>query len=399
MIGHLTSVFGRAAQLLFLAFTFVIFLSVTAFAQTFSFSSVAVEGTFRTEPSTVIALADIPRGQALSGSELAERQQRVQSSGFFQSVEFIPQGSRLVIRVVERPTINRINIEGNRALEDEVLLSLISSQTRRIYSPAQAEADALLIQDAYAESGRFAATVRPQIIRRANARVDLVFEVTEGRVIEIERVGFVGNRVYSDRRLRRVVDSKQAGAFRAIINRDTFRSGRIDFDRQLLRDFYSSRGYIDFRVVDVTSEFSRERGATFITFNVIEGQQFRVGELSASSTIAEIDAASFAQAIRMRSGRIFSPVMVDNEVARLERLALRNGLDFIRVDPVITRDSRNGEVDIDFRLIRGPRIFVQRIDIEGNETTLDRVIRRQFDTVEGDPLNPRERGVYRHLWS
>lgn len=361
----------------------------TALAQNFAFTSVAVAGNASIPASTIVALADIPRGTALSASELADRQAAVQASGLFESVEFVPQGGRLLIRVVERPVINRINIEGNRQLEDDVLLGLLSSQPRRVFTPQAAEADALAIQNAYAEAGRFAATVRPQIIRRANNRVDLVFEVVEGRVIEIERVGFVGNRAYSDRRLRRVIDSKQAGALRQLIQRDTFAEGRVAVDQQLLRDFYTSRGYADFRVLDITTEFSRERGATFITFNIAEGPQFRFGELTASTSLPGVNIEPFRRAIRARPGRIYSPTIVDNEIARLERLALRQGLDFVRVDPVITRNPRSRTLDIDFRLVRGPRIFVQRIDIEGNETTLDRVIRRQFDTVEGDPFNPR----------
>ncbi|MEO1238931.1 MAG: outer membrane protein assembly factor BamA [Pseudomonadota bacterium] len=389
MTGQFGSAIGRGLRAGIHSFLLLLAFTTFAAAQSFLFGSVTVEGNFRTEPATIVSLAGIPAGQPVTAAELSAAQQRVQASGFFQTVEFIPQGRNLVIRVVERPTVNRINIEGNRSLDDEVLLALVTSQPRRIYSPSQAEADAIAIQNAYAEAGRFAASVRPRIIRRANARVDLVFEVTEGRVIETERIGFVGNRAFSDRRLRRVVDSKQAGTFRAIIRRDTFVSGRIPFDRQLLRDFYASRGYIDFQVLDVSSEFSRERGATFITFNVAEGQRFRVGQITARSEVPEAEAADFRRVVRMRSGQVFSPVALDNEVARLERLALRQGLDFVRVDPIVTRNRPDGVVDVEFRIIRGPRVFVQRIDIEGNETTLDRVIRRQFDTVEGDPLNPR----------
>ncbi|MEM9707525.1 MAG: outer membrane protein assembly factor BamA [Pseudomonadota bacterium] len=370
-------------------FLFILSGTLPVLAQTFSFSSVAVEGNSRIEGPTIVDLAGVAPGQSLSASELADSQQRVQASGFFQSVEFVPQGNRLLIRVVERPSINIINIEGNRAIDDDTLLAALSSEPRQIYSPVQAEADALTIQAAYAEAGRFAATVTPSIIRRSNNRVDLVFEVVEGRVVEIERIGFVGNRAFSDRRLRRVIDSKQAGALRNIIRRDTFVADRIGFDQQLLRDFYASRGYVDFQVLDVSSEFSRERGATFITFNLAEGQQYRVGEITASSTISGVDARIFRDAVRIRQGQIFSPLALDNEINRLEQLALIEGLDFVRIDPVVSRDNRNLELDIDFRVIRGPRIFVERIDIEGNETTLDRVIRRQFDTVEGDPLNPR----------
>jgi outer membrane protein insertion porin family len=361
-----------------------------ALAQSYSFSSVAVEGTQRIEPGTVLSYAEIPRGQTVTAGELNAAYQRVLGSGLFEQVEFIPQGGRLVIRVTEFPTINVVSFEGNRRINDEALAAIVRSQSRRVYSPTVAEQDAAAITEAYAQAGRFAATVTPRIIRRSENRVDLVFEILEGAVVENERISFVGNRTFSDRRLRQVLATKQAGIFRRLVQRDTFVADRIEFDKQLLRDFYLSRGYVDFEVLSVTSEITRRRDAFFITFNVREGQQFRFGEITTVSEIPEADAELYGREIRIKSGGVYSPTLVDNTIARLETLALRQGLDFVRVEPRVSRNDRAQTLDIEFAIVRGPRIFVERIDIEGNVTTLDRVVRQRFRTVEGDPFNPRE---------
>ncbi|MEZ5912180.1 MAG: outer membrane protein assembly factor BamA [Paracoccaceae bacterium] len=359
-------------------------------AQTFQFSSVQVEGNDRVEPGTILSYAGIARGQAVSQAGLNDAYQRIVNSGLFETVELSPQGGTLVIRVQEYPTINVIAFEGNRKLKDDKLAELVQSKSRFVFSPRQAEADAQAIATAYRDGGRFNATVTPKIIRRDGNRVDLVFEIAEGKVSEIERLSFVGNRAYSDRRLRQVLETKQAGLLRTLISRDTFIADRVELDKQLLRDFYLSRGFVDFQILGVSSEFARERDGFFLTFNIREGQQFRVGQVSAISEVDEADAEEFRQVIRLRPGVVYSPSIIENNIARMEGLALRKGLNFIRVEPRITRNERARTLDVEFAITKGPRVFVERIDIEGNTTTLDQVVRRQFKTVEGDPFNPRE---------
>lgn len=358
-------------------------------AQSYRFTSVEIQGNQRVDAATVLSYAGIGRGQTLSAGELNDAYQRIVASGLFETVEIIPQGAKLVIAVTEYPTINIINFEGNQRLKDEDLQAIIRSQSRRVYSPRLAEADAAAIVVAYEQSGRLAATVEPRIIRRSDNRVDLVFEITEGRVVEVNRISFVGNRAYSERRLRRALETKQAGLFRALVKSDTFIADRIEFDKRVLADFYQSRGYIDFQVLSVSSELTRNRDGFLITFNVQEGQQFRVGNVTVSSDLAEIDPLEFQNALKMRAGTVYSPALVETNITRLEQLALKKRLNFIRVEPRITRNDRDLTLDVEFVLSKGPRVFVERIDIEGNVTTLDRVIRRQFTTVEGDPFNPR----------
>ena len=359
-------------------------------AQTFRFSTVVVEGNQRIETATILTYAGITSGEAVSAGAVNDAAQRIRAAGLFESVDLVPSGNRLVIRVVEYPTVSRINFEGNSRLSDDELSAVVRSQSRRVYSPSQAEQDVAAITEAYAQQGRINATVTPRIIRRSDNRVDLVFEVFEGGVSEVGRIGFVGNRSYSDRRLRGVLETKQVGIFRAIISRDTFVADRVDFDQQVLSDFYRSRGYVDFQVQNVDVSLTRERDAYLITYNIQEGQRFRFGNVSVISEIDEADSVVFEDGLHLRSGSYYSPTAIETNIARIERLAIRQGINFMRVEPRITRNDRDLTLDIEFVLVRGDRIFVERIDIEGNNTTLDRVVRNQFTVVEGDPFNPRE---------
>ena len=361
-----------------------------ALAQSFRFTTVQIDGNNRIEAGTILSYAGIERGKTVSIGELNDAYQRIVASGLFETVEIEPRGNRLVIKVVEFPTVNLISFEGNRRLKDAQLEGLIKSQSRRVFSPAQAERDAATIAQAYADSGRLAARVTPRIIRRSDNRVDLVFEIFEGRLSEISRIGFVGNKVYSDRRLRRVLESKQAGLLRQVIRQDTFAEDRLAFDQQVLKDFYFSRGYVDFRTTSVNAELARERDGYFVTFNIQEGQQFRFGEVSVVSDYTEADADLYNSVVRIKEGSVYSPTLVEAAIARIEGLAVREGLDFLRVEPRIIRNDRDLTLDVEFVLSRGPRIFVERIDIEGNTSTLDRVVRHRFRISEGDPFNPRE---------
>ena len=366
------------------------YMTGAVYAQSFTFDNVEIAGNTRIEAASIEAFAGIRRGETISAAQLNDALQSVLSSGLFENVILTPRSNTLMIEVAEFPTINEINVEGNRRLNDELFKGLITSQPRRVYSPSVAEQDAELIVQAYAEQGRLAATVKPSIIRRPDNRVDLVFEVTEGRVVEIERLSFTGNRAYSDRRLRSVLQTKQAGIFRQFVSRDTFIEDRLNFDRQLLTDFYASRGYVDFNIQGVSSELTRERDAFLITFDIEEGQQFRLGSVDVVSLRDDVDSTDFQDVLKLGRSPVYSPKLIDISIDRLERRALELGLNFVRANPRVTRNDRDLTIDVTFELIGGDRVFVERIDIEGNSTTLDRVIRRQFQIVEGDPFNARE---------
>lgn len=360
-----------------------------AIAQDFSFSRIDVDGNKRIETSTIITYSGLTTDQVFGADDLNRAYQSILASGLFESVEVVPNGNRLVIKVNEFPTVNQIAFEGNRRVNDNTLKSIVGLQPRRVFNPDKVDADRTAIAQVYADQGRLAARVSPKIIRRSDNRVDVIFEIFEGGLTEIERIGIVGNKVFSDRRLRRVLDTKQAGFLRLFVRRDTFLADRIEFDKRLLTDFYNARGYIDFQVNDVNAELTEENNAYFVTFNVREGQMFRFGDVTLTSERSDIDVEDFQIAISAETGDVYSPTLMEKNLSRLEARATQLGLDFVRVTPRVTRNDADLTLDVEFVLEQGERVFVERIDITGNTTTLDRVIRRQFRISEGDPFNPR----------
>ncbi|MCG7492599.1 outer membrane protein assembly factor BamA [Thalassobius sp. Cn5-15] len=381
---------GMGIALFLSATTALTSVPLSVAAQSFRFNTVAIEGNQRIEDGTILTYAGISRGQSVSAGELNAAYQRILESGLFESVDITPRGGTLVIEVKEFPTVNQVRIEGNRRLKDDDLLQFLDVKPRLVFDPATAEKDAATIADVYNSRGRLASRVTPKIIRRSDNRVDVVFEVFEGDITEIERISFVGNAIYPDRRLRRVLTTKQAGLLRRFVQTDTFVEDRIEFDRQVLSDFYMSRGYVDFRVVGVNAELAQERDGYFITFNIHEGDQFKVGQITTTSNLSNVDPDEFQAELKLTAGDIYTPTAIENAISRLEGLANKKGLNFVRVEPRISRNDRDLTLDVEFELVRGPRVFVERIDIEGNTTTQDQVLRRQFRIVEGDPFNPRE---------
>ncbi|GHE01346.1 outer membrane protein assembly factor BamA [Allgaiera indica] len=359
-------------------------------AQSYRFTSIKVEGNQHIESGTIVSILHLQRGKALSAADLNDAYQRLAQKHLFESIVLTPRGNTLVVKVTEYPTIDKIAFEGNERYKDKELSKLIKSTAHRVYSPAQAEADAATIAKFYYARGRYAAIVTPKIIKRPDNAVDLVFEIREGKTTEVQRISIIGNQHFTNRRLRQVLATKQAGLLHQFIQSDTYLHERIAEDRQKLTEFYQRRGFIDFEILDVASEFERNRSGFFLTFTVHEGLPYTFGKITMASDVPGLSAKPYEKALRIRAGSTYSPLVMKDNIRRIENILAEQGVTFVTVDPVITRDRANQKLNIVFTLKKSPRVFVQRIDIQGNTTTLDRVIRRQFHTAEGDPFNPRK---------
>ncbi len=359
-------------------------------AQVRAFSRIDVEGNQRIDADTIRVYAGVVPGQRVSEAELNAGLRRLFDTGLFEDVVFTPRGSVLVISVVENPTINFINFEGNDRIDDETLATVINLRERLAYSRAAAEEDAQRIVEAYAQSGLYNATVTPVIIRLEDNRVNLVYEIAEGVPTRVQRIAFTGNRVYSDNRLRRAIETGQAGLFSFIFNNASYDQAKLELDRQLLREFYLERGYVDFEVRSATAELAQERNGFFVNFTVSEGEQYRFGDVSLVVLPQRLDPADFEDQIKIDSGDVYQASEVENTIERLALRANEAGYAFVEVTPRINKNEDARTIDIDFELSDGPRVFIERIDIRGNTQTLDRVIRRQFHVQEGDAFNARE---------
>lgn len=361
-----------------------------AYSQSYSYDRIDVVGNLRIDRDSIIRISELPESGTVSSGDLNEAFKHLSDRELFQNITIVPKSRLLEITVEEYPLINEISIEGNKRIKDDVIEPFITSKSRQVYLPSRALLDAETISRLYFARGRLAATVTPKIIRRRDNRVDLIFEIAEGKVVEVERLSFIGNQAFSDEKLRKQLETRQAGALRALIKKDTFFDSRLELDKTLLRDFYLDNGYVDFEIESATVELSRERDAFFINFKINEGQQYTFGELLASTELEDVDTEEFLGTIKIEAGDIFSPNSLVSARERMEFLASEKEMTFARVVPRTRINSENNTVDVDFVIEIGPRVIVERIEIEGNVTTKDYVIRREFTTVEGDPLNAEE---------
>ncbi len=354
------------------------------------FSAILVVGNQTLPSETVIAFSGIDLSQSLSSADINEALRRLYASGLFADVDIRAAAGRLIITVVENQTIGIVNFEGNSSFSDADLAGLVTSQARRPLDRATIESDARKIAQLYTQSAQFTAQVTPVIIQLADGRANLVFEITEGRVGRVESINFVGNARYTDRRLRRVIPTSESGFLNFLYNSDNFSIERANADRAALLEFYRNRGFVDVDVRSSLSEFALDRDGFFLTYTVNEGASYDFGSSTVSTELAGVDAAEFTRLIKSREGRIYKASRVEDTIEAIEAEATRMGLPFLRAVPRVTKNEADGTIDINYVLVNGQRIYVERIDIRGNSQTLDRVIRREFDMAEGDAFNPRK---------
>ena len=361
----------------------------TVYAQQNKISSVEIIGNKRIATNTILSIADIYEGNIYSSSDINSALQKLKASKYFRTVTLSMKGNDLNIIVVENPTINSISLEGNKNLKDEDLYELIVSKERQTLSISDTEKDAESIASAYAVSGRISAQIIPKIIELSDNRVDLVFEIIEGRVTEIEKITFTGNRNFSDTRLRGVIVSKQAGLLRGLIQSDTYVEDRLEFDKELLSEFYENKGFIDFEV-SASVELTRAKDAFLITFRILEGQRYKFGKISFLNSISGIDSGFFQKMNKIKEKSYYDPRKLIKLVEEIDNKLSKEGINFTEARTEISRNDENLLMDVDINLEKTNRLFVERIEVEGNSTTLDAVIRQKFDFVEGDPFDQRK---------
>lgn len=362
---------------------------------------IAVEGTNRVDPETVLSYILVRPGDNFESSRLDRSLKSLFATGLFADVVFRRESGALIISVVENPVINRVAFEGNDVLDDEDLAIEAILRPRVIYTRTKVQNDVKRLLTLYRRSGRFAATIEAKVIQLPQNRVDLVFEINEGDTSDISRIRFIGNKEFDDGDLRSVVQTKETAWYRILSSDDVYDPDRLTLDRELLRRFYLEEGFADFRVISAVAELTPDREDFFITFTVDEGERYQFSEVSVDARLKGLDSDVLRQTLEIESGDWYDSTIVDTSVDILSDEVGELGYAFVDVRPRINRNRAEQTIDVTFEINEGPRVFVERIDIVGNVRTVDRVIRREFRMVEGDAFNSaklrRSRGRIQNL--
>ena len=348
---------------------------------------IRVQGTQRIDPETVRSYMNIGIGDRFDPERMDRSLKRLFSTGYFSDVVIDRQGSALLVRVVENPIINRIAFEGNDELDDETLSAEVQLRPRIVYTRTRVQNDVRRLLELYRRSGRFAASIEPKVIALPQNRVDLAFEIDEGPKTKVQRIVFIGNRRFSDSRLASEIQTEEARWYRFLTSDDTYDPDRLLFDQEKLRKFYFAQGYADFRVASAIAELTPGRGGFIVTFTIEEGQRYKFGKIDVASRLPDLNLDVIRSVVTTQTGEWYDADEIDKSIDALTDEVGRYGYAFIDIRPQAQRRRNERLVDVTYEIGEGPRVYVGRIEIQGNTRTLDKVIRREFRLVEGDAFN------------
>ncbi len=361
-------------------------LGVTA-AHAQTIRDISVQGNKRVEADTVRSYLSLQPGQSYSEAAASESLKALFATGLFSDVNISMRGSQLVVSVEENPIINLVSFEGNEKLKDDVLSQEIELQPRSVLTRAKIQNDTRRILQLYRSAGRFSARVEPKVIDLPDNRVNVVFEVDEGKKTSVARINFIGNQAFSDSALRDVITTSEKNWLSWLKTSDIYDPERLDADQQKLRQFYLKNGYADFQIVSAVADLDRERNAFYITITVNEGPLYHFGNVDVEAYVADVDPQTLQGDILTQSGKVYNAELIDKTLENMTLELAKKGYAFAQVRPRGDHDYENHTIGVTYVVEEGPRAYVERINIRGNTRTLDRVIRREFDFAEGDAYN------------
>ena len=350
---------------------------------------IVIEGAQRSDPASILLHIPLRIGDRFDEGKMDLALKNLHATGRFDDVALLRRGSDLVVVLREAPIVNRIAFEGNKAVKDAILESETILGSLNPLTKASVNRDVTRLLQLYRRYGRFAASVRPRIIRLEENRVNLVYEIHEGKRTKIRRIAFLGNASFSRSKLLDRLYSRQARFYRILGRRTYYEAERFAADRQVLENYYREKGFARMRVVGASAELSRTRDSFVLTMSIEEGKRYRLRDITLTTSIDEIDQEAMLGLLKeqkVRKGKIFQASRIDEARTRLlERLG-EQGLLFVKIDVTPLLDTEQGEADLTFAIVRASPQQVAEVEIVGNEHTLDRIIRREISLNPGDAL-------------
>lgn len=351
--------------------------------------AITVSGSQRLEPETIVSYIQLRPGDVYTAAAADRALIDLANTELFADFEisFDRGTGTMRIDIEENPIINRIILEGNNRIEADEILPEINLSPRQIFTRSRVRADVERIIELYKRQGRFAATVEPQMVMLDQNRVDVIFEISEGPKSKVRQINIIGNEVFSDSQLRGEMITREDGLLAFFSSNTSYDPDRLAFDQQLLRQFYLSQGYVDFRIISAVAELTPDRRDFIITFVVEEGERYTYGDIEVVSQLRDFSSEALTNQLVIKTGDFYNSEQVDEIEEGLTETAGAFGYAFAEVRPRIRRNVEDRTMDITFTVADAPRVYVEAIEVNGNTLTQDKVIRREFRIGEGDAFS------------
>ncbi len=350
-------------------------------------NNIQVNGNQKVETSTIEAFLSVPKGKPISKDDLDNAFRRMYDTGLFEDLKLTVKGNTLVVDVKENLVVSEVNIVGNKKISTDKITPELKVAPRGIYKESDVQADVKRILTIYQRSGRFNVKVDPKIEKLDGGRVNVTYKVDEGTRARVEQISFIGNKAYDESQLQSIVSTKESRWYRFFSGNDIYDPDRLEYDKELLRRYYTANGYADVQILSADAEYNQAEKSFNITFTISEGKFYKFGKIDLESSIPDITFDQVKDQIKTREGKMYNAKLVEDTVSNLTDALGDRGYAFVRIDPQYNKDETNNTMGVKYVLSEGPRVYINKINITGNTRTQDEVIRREFRIAEGDPYN------------
>ena len=239
----------------------------------------------------------------------------------------------------------------------------------------------------YQRAGRLSTEVIPSIEILENNRVNLTYEIQESDIAEVSKIIIQGNNIYSSSKIKSIMKTKEKRLLRFFSSADRYDPDKLEYDKQLITQFYYDNGYADFKFITSIAQLTPNSNNFEIILRIDEGPQYSIGNVTVTNDLKKLNSESIKKSLPIISGNIYNASKIKDSVDGIKNIADLQGYTFIEINPRISKQTENRLVDIDFVLNEGPRVYINSINITGNSRTIDEVIRREISLSEGDAYN------------
>ncbi|PCC98080.1 outer membrane protein assembly factor BamA [Halopseudomonas pelagia] len=363
----------------------LILLAPGAFADAFQISDIRINGLQRVSAGSVFGALPLDIGEQVDDQKLVEATRSLFRTGFFEDIQLGRDGSVLVITVVERPSIAAIELEGNKAIESEDLLSGLTAAglaEGEIFQQATLDGVRNELLRQYVAQGRYSAGIETEVIAEPRNRVTLKIDINEGEVASIKNVNVVGNTVFTNDELTNLFELKSSNLLSFFRNDDKYSREKLSGDLERLRSWYLDRGYINMDIASTQVSITPDKKNVYVTVNVNEGELYTVSDVKLSGDLV-VEESALDGLLLIEPGQVFSRQVMTSTSDLISRRLGNEGYTFANVNGIPEINEEDRTVAVTFFVDPGKRAYVNRINFRGNTKTDDEVLRREMRQMEG----------------
>jgi outer membrane protein insertion porin family len=378
-------------------FVFIAFLLAVLFypgllsAETQKIKNIEIEGNIRVLSSVISGYIKTKAGDDFDPVALRADLENVYKSGLFVDIkidkETFADGVIVTFIVLEKPVINEIIFIGNKEVGTESLSEKLTIEENQLLSSEELVNNVTLIKNAYSEKGYYITEIDYEVKEIDEKAVRIIFNIKENSKVYIKKVNFIGNDSFSKKELMAVIETTEGGLFSGLDDSGTFKEDIFDIDIEKIQRFYKEHGYLKVDVKPAKTSLSYDKRELFLTVLINEGKLFRVGKIEIQGEDLIFTKEELGSLIKLKEGDIYNETRLFNDILSLKDKYTNIGYAYANVYPQPVEDLENQKINLIVKIKRNELVYINEINVTGNKSTRDKIIRRELKIHEGELYN------------